>query len=41
MISVVPETEPAKFVAALPTGHMHTPLVFLDVAFAFGTGLSV
>ena len=41
MVPVVSETEPAKFVAALSAGHVHTTLVFLNITFALGTRLGV
>ena len=41
MISVVAQTEPAKLIAALPTGHVHAALVLLNVGFALGAGLGV
>lgn len=41
MVPVVSETEPAKFVAALSAGHVHTTLVFLNIALALGTRLGV
>ena len=41
MISVVSQTKPAEFVSALAAGHVHTALVLLDIAIAFGTGLGV
>ena len=37
VISVVSKTQPAKFVLALSTRHMHATLIFFYIALALGT----
>ena len=41
MFPVVSKTQPAELVATLAARHVHTPLVFLDIAFALRAGFGV
>lgn len=41
MVSVVAQTEPAKFIATLSACHVHAALVFFDVGFALGTWFGI